>query len=62
MSNERCRNILDAKGLPHDPGLVATVADRVQSHSRDRAKRGDVVKRANAAMSAAMSNGRLHQL
>jgi hypothetical protein len=38
------RNILDAKELPHDPNLVATVADRVQSYLRDRAKRGDVVK------------------
>jgi hypothetical protein len=38
------RNILDAKELPHDPDLVATLADRVQSYLRDRAKRGDVVK------------------
>jgi len=38
------RNILDAKELPHDPGLVATLADRVQSYLRDRAKREDVVK------------------
>jgi hypothetical protein len=35
---------LDAKELPHDPDLVATVADRVKSYLRDRAKRGDVVK------------------
>lgn len=38
------RNILDAKKLPHDPDLVATVADRVQGYLRDRAKRGDIVK------------------
>jgi hypothetical protein len=38
------RNILDAKELPHDPDLVATLADRVQSYLRDRAKRGDVVR------------------
>ena len=37
-------NILDAKELPHDPDLVTTVADRVQSYLRDRAKRGDVAK------------------
>jgi hypothetical protein len=37
------RNILDAKELPHDPDLVETVADRLQSYLRDRAKRGDVV-------------------
>ena len=38
------RNILDAKELPHNPDLVATVAGRVQSYLRDRAKRGEVVK------------------
>ena len=32
-------NILDAKELPHDPDLVTTVADRVQSYLRDRAAR-----------------------
>jgi hypothetical protein len=37
------RNILDAKELPHDPDLVETVADRLQSYLRDRVKRGDVV-------------------
>jgi hypothetical protein len=38
------RNILDAKELPDDSDLVATLADRAQSYLRDRAKRGDVVK------------------
>jgi hypothetical protein len=38
------RNILDAKELPHDPDLVETAADHLQSYLRDRAKRGDVVK------------------
>lgn len=38
------RNILDAKELPRDPDLVATVADRLQGYLRERAKRGDVVK------------------
>jgi hypothetical protein len=38
------RNILDGKKLPHDPDLVAIVADRLQGYLRERAKRGDVIK------------------
>jgi hypothetical protein len=41
------RSILDAKELPHDPDLVATVADRLQGYLRERAKRGDVIKTGN---------------
>jgi hypothetical protein len=35
----------DIQAPPHDPDLGATVAGRLQSYLRDRAKRGEVVKR-----------------
>jgi hypothetical protein len=36
--------ILDAKGLPHDPDLMASVSDRVQGLLRERMKRGQVLR------------------
>ena len=36
--------ILNAKELPHDPDLLASIGDRVQTYLRAKVKRGDVVK------------------
>lgn len=37
-------SILDAKAMPRDPDLVASVGDRVQGLLRERMKRGQVIR------------------
>lgn len=37
-------SILDAKGMPRDPDLMASVGDRVQGLLRERMKRGHVIR------------------
>jgi hypothetical protein len=37
-------SILDAKGMPHDPDLMASVGDRVQGLLRERLKQGQITK------------------
>jgi hypothetical protein len=49
-------SILDAKALPRDPDLMASVSDRVQGLLRERMKRGQVLRQAKLAT----LNGRSH--
>jgi len=44
MARRWRRRQLPVTSWKHDPDLVAIVADRLQGHLRERAKRGDVIK------------------